>query len=239
MSIEKSRPYDSLRYIKHGDHSKPDRIWHQYYHCATTLKKFLRQVIVSLKLKNSETILDFGCSTKPYQHYFPDHCNYIGADIPGNQDAAVHILADGRLPIETASVDVVLSTQVLEHVSDPHLYLTESMRVLKKGGRLILSTHGLFVYHPDPVDYWRWTSAGLRKLVEDAGFKIVGEEGLVGAAAAALQFFQDSTSTKLPWFLSKFYFVIFQLMIMLADWTYKPAERQRDAWDFTILAIKP
>ena len=44
----------------------------------------------------------------------------------------------------------------------PARYLAECFRVLRPGGRLLLSTHGMFVYHPDPDDYWRWTCAGLR-----------------------------------------------------------------------------
>ncbi len=59
----------------------------------------------------------------------------------------------------------MLSTQVLEHVTDPRLYLAECHRVLRPGGPLLLSTHGIMVYHPDPVDYWRWTGAGLQRAV--------------------------------------------------------------------------
>ena len=57
----------------------------------------------------------------------------------------------------TTSFDAVLSTQVLEHVADPGALPAERFRVLRPGGRLLLSTHGIFVYHPDPDDYWRWT----------------------------------------------------------------------------------
>ncbi len=44
----------------------------------------------------------------------------------------------------------------------PGLYLSECFRVLRPGGQLLLSTHGVFPYHPDPVDLWRWTCEGLR-----------------------------------------------------------------------------
>ena len=76
------------------------------------------------------------------------------------------------VPAELADYDCVLSTQVLEHVLSPTAYLAEAYRVLRPGGHLLLSTHGLFEDHFCPYDYWRWTVYGLRKLVEETGFKI-------------------------------------------------------------------
>ena len=35
------------------------------------------------------------------------------------------------------------------------------------GGRVLASTHGVQVYHPSPVDYWRWTHDGLTRLFAD------------------------------------------------------------------------
>lgn len=42
------------------------------------------------------------------------------------------------LPFEDASFDLVYSAFVLEHVSDPELFLKEAIRVLKKGGSLVI-----------------------------------------------------------------------------------------------------
>jgi SAM-dependent methyltransferase len=90
-----------------------------------------------------------------------------------------------------------LSTQHLEHVDDPDLVLAELHRVLAPGGTLLLSTHGVWVYHPDPHDLWRWTEEGLRTLFERHGFVVervhrqgevvVAAVGLVAAPVAALQ----------------------------------------------------
>ena len=92
----------------------------------------------------------------------------------------------------------MLSTQVLEHVSDPRLYLAEAFRVLRPGGRMLLSTHGTFSYHPDPVDYWRWTCAGLRRIVVAEGFEVERFEGIVGMGATGLQLFQESIYYRHP-----------------------------------------
>jgi SAM-dependent methyltransferase len=83
---------------------------------------------------------------------------------------------------------VVLSTQQLEHVSDPASVLAEAHRVLRSSGRLLLSTHGVWVHHPDPLDLWRWTEEGLCTLIERAGFRVerVHRQGEFVAAAAVL-----------------------------------------------------
>ena len=70
------------------------------------------------------------------------------------------------LPVEDASFDVVLCTQVLEHCDDPAQAVRELRRVTAPGGRVLASTHGVQVYHPSPEDYWRWTHAGLRRLFD-------------------------------------------------------------------------
>ena len=71
-----------------------------------------------------------------------------------------------RCPSRTRSFDVVLCTQVLEHCDDPAQAVRELRRVTAPGGRVLASTHGVQVYHPSPVDYWRWTHEGLRRLFE-------------------------------------------------------------------------
>ena len=116
-------------------------------------------------------MLDFGCADVPYRHFFGRDVQYVGADLPGNPLASVALNPDGTLPVEDDGFDGLMSTQVLEHVIDPALYLSECFRVLRPGGRMLLSTHGVFVYHPDPQDLWRWTCEGLKKVVTDAGHR--------------------------------------------------------------------
>ena len=56
----------------------------------------------------------------------------------------------------------------------------------------------MMVYHPDPDDYWRWTCAGLKHAVGQAGFEIVRFEGIMGLAATGLQLVQDAVYWELP-----------------------------------------
>lgn len=120
---------------------------------------------------SSSRVLDYGCGGSPYRALFGD-CLYHRADLIGGADLDFEYDADARLPSELMNYDCVLSSQVLEHVQDPANYLKECYRVLRSGGRLILTTHGSFEDHACPHDYWRWTTQGLHQIIEEAGLKV-------------------------------------------------------------------
>ena len=65
-----------------------------------------------------------------------------GPPIPSSSSGCVPI--DGPLPLEDNSFDVVWASEVIEHVADTGRWLSEVRRVLKPGGRLLLTTpsHG-------------------------------------------------------------------------------------------------
>jgi SAM-dependent methyltransferase len=134
----------------------------------------LADLLLGLKTlipSNIARILDYGCGGSPYRPLF-GACTYDRADLAGHLAVNFEYGPDSRLPVELGDYDCVLSTQVLEHVLSPTTYLAEAYRVLKPGGHLLLSTHGLFEDHACPYDYWRWTAYGLRKVVEETGFKV-------------------------------------------------------------------
>jgi SAM-dependent methyltransferase len=113
-------------------------------------------------------VLDVGCGDRPYQSLFADAAEVVGFDVPGNPHADLHGSIDA-LPVADASFDVVLCLQVLEHVPDPQAAVRELRRAVRPGGRVLLSTHGVAPYHPNPEDLWRWTHTGLERLFLTSG----------------------------------------------------------------------
>ena len=113
-------------------------------------------------------IIDVGCGDRPYEGLLGGATAVVGFDIPGNPHADLHGSIDA-IPVEDASFDVVLCLQVLEHVEDPAAAVRELRRIVKPGGRVLLSTHGVYPFHPNPDDFWRWTHAGLELLFRDNG----------------------------------------------------------------------
>lgn len=215
------------------------RPWHRYAHHIRVLPARLEALAADLRPPPQARILDYGCADAPYRDFFARDADYVGADLPGNPYASIDLNPDATVPAEDGSFDVVLSTQVLEHVSDPSLYLSECFRVLCPGGRLLLSTHGVFVYHPDPVDYWRWTCAGLRRVVNDAGFEIERFEGIIGLAATGLQLFQDAVLHRLPRRMRPLLAVCIQTLAGLADRLESQASRDLNGQVFGLVAVKP
>ncbi|MGH3072897.1 MAG: class I SAM-dependent methyltransferase [Gaiellaceae bacterium] len=117
----------------------------------------------------SYRVLDVGCGPKPYYPFFAERASeYVGVDIVENPAAELRGPVEA-LPVPDGVFDLVLCTQVLEHCDDPAQAVSELRRVTAPGGRVLASTHGTWVYHPSPQDYWRWTHAGLARLFEQNG----------------------------------------------------------------------
>src|SRR5262245_24305583 len=125
-------------------------VWH-----LRLLRGKLQRIVESEMLPPGDKLLDYGCGAKPYRSLFSaKFALYVGADFEENENADIVVGPHGHLPCEDASIDCVLSSQVLEHTEDPQSYLKEAHRVLRTGGSLVLSAPGVWVYHPQPLDHW-------------------------------------------------------------------------------------
>lgn len=138
-------------------------------------------------------LLDYGCGGSPYRSLFPN-ATYIRADFTPCTGLDFLLPADSTIPPGADSFDMVLSTQVLEHVSEPAHYISECFRVLNPGGSLLLTTHGLYEEHGCPYDFQRWTADGLRLLLEKAGFEVAAVQKLTCGPRAICFFVNNGLS---------------------------------------------
>lgn len=118
---------------------------------------------------------------------------YIGLeyDSPENRvNKRADIYYDGQtIPLEDASLDGVLSTQTLEHVPNPTRIINEWARVLRPGGYLLLTVPFIWPEHEMPFDFQRYTTNGLRLMLEKGGFEIIAQERLLCDCRAPAQLF--------------------------------------------------
>jgi SAM-dependent methyltransferase len=212
-------------------------IWYWNRQALLKLRQAIRSYLTDARITGGASVVELGCGNRAYEHIVRDcGARYVGADLEGNSHADLIIGSDGCLPVPAAQFDAVLSTQVLEHVENPAAYLAEARRVLRPGGALILSTHGVWEYHPSPGDYWRWTGSGLRKLLEEQQFRVELFSGVLGPLPMALQLAQDTIRRRIPGFLRKPFCLVMQWLIAATDRLHSNAIRERDAMIFVVLA---
>jgi SAM-dependent methyltransferase len=137
------------------------------YAVRAPLARWLREeAVLAAQRERRPRLLDVGCGIKPYEPFFAGAvAEYVGVDV-ANPAAELEGTVEA-IPVPDASFDLVLCTQTLEHVDDPGRAVAELRRVVAPGGRVLASTHGVQVYHPNPGDYWRWTHAGLERLFRE------------------------------------------------------------------------
>ena len=161
-------------------------------HDAYTLARLagaLREVVAGLgeRLRAGQRVVDLGAGDAPYRPLFAaSGAVYTACDFGTAAD--VTLVPGEPVPLGDACADVVVSFQVLEHVWDLDAYLGEARRLLRDDGRLVLSTHGTWPYHPHPTDFRRWTRDGLLAELRTRGFEVLSARALLGPLAWTTQF---------------------------------------------------
>lgn len=121
-------------------------------------------------------VLDLGCGASPYRATFEERAaRWITLDLEPAHRPGVVARAES-LPFPDASFDVVLSSQVLQLMDDPQAAGREIERVLKPGGKLLL-TVPLFWPQDDDAPEHRFGETGLVSLFPGLEATSVEEQG--------------------------------------------------------------
>jgi len=128
-------------------------------------------------------ILDVGCGGQPYRKYC-GHLVYRAHDF-GQLDAPSQIIERNyghldyvsdvsHIPEKDCAFDAILCTEVLEHVPDPVGAIKEMARLLKSGGRLILTAPLAAFLHQKPYHFYGgFTPFWYERFVSEAGFRTI------------------------------------------------------------------
>lgn len=118
---------------------------------------------------------DVGCGEQPLRDLITKlGGKYVGLDVQQNARGTVQILADiTDVPVSDACFDVVLCSEVLEHVADTTAAFAELARVCKRGGSVILTTPFAYPLHEEPHDFVRLTPYHIRKAARSNSLDVV------------------------------------------------------------------
>lgn len=133
------------------------------------------------KVPPGSHVIDVGAGSCPYRGLFA-HCEYRSHDFAklppdqfsgrqgyGQLDYICDILS---IPVPDATFDVILCTEVLEHVDEPIQALREFARILKPNGKLLLTAPLGSGLHQDPHHFYGgYTPYWYRKFLGEVGFK--------------------------------------------------------------------
>ena len=84
--------------------------------------------------------------------------------------------------------DMVLMTEVLEHLERLVEVLKEAHRVLKQAEKFVITMPFLYGVHADPQDFQRWTADKIRRELENIGFAVERLEPMGGLFAVIYDF---------------------------------------------------
>lgn len=163
-----SKPWKTKGYITYR------RFWLDA--CLTAASNEMRGTVLDLGGKRENKRGTF----KPPEHKAREWW-YLNLDLSTHPDIYADVT---QTPLQTASVDCILCTEVLEHLSDPQMCVDEIYRLLCDDGLVFASTPFFYPVHADPYDFQRFTEDGLRHLFREFKsvqvFRMGGYFGVLG-----------------------------------------------------------
>ena len=118
--------------------------------------------------------MDCGAGKVPFYGVYKDLvsdiiCTDWGSSRHDLQHIDKEVDLSEKLPFKASSIDTILLADVLEHLSNPQLLLSESERILRTNGHILIFVPFLYWLHEQPHDYYRYTEHALTNLIESSG----------------------------------------------------------------------
>jgi SAM-dependent methyltransferase len=152
----------------------------QEFFVTPLLRKFIEESLESIGVpKEGPKVLDIGAGECPLREKLEQlGYRYLSLDIEQNSLRTIDYVAriDRTLPdllISHGGFDLLILTEVLEHVPDWQTSFQNLAKLLKPGGYCIITTPFFYMLHEEPYDFWRPTDHALRSFAESNGLEVV------------------------------------------------------------------
>lgn len=159
---------------------------------SLAIDDFLRREFAAMPTRGTACLLDLGCGTRPYVGLYAERFGWSVAGDFEQRTADLDVRLDATaLPFANHSFDLVLFSEVVEHVSEAEKALAEIARVLRPGALLLITWPFNYMIHEDPRDYVRFTEFGMARLLHKHGMemeKVVYRGGLLTLLVAISEF---------------------------------------------------
>ena len=144
-------------------------------------------------------VYDIGCGQKPFKDYLSGRVKvHVGVDLADGfyQPDQVDLIGTAyAVPAADAVADVVILSQVIEHLETPMVAMGEAHRLLRADGLVFLSFPFLYPIHAPPRDFMRYTEFYLADQLTSHGFEVVDTLRLGGfwyvTGMNAMMYLQD------------------------------------------------
>ena len=194
------------------------------YHLLTTSyrRRMLDADLTGACASLSGLVLDLGGERHSRRGRFrpPTRPNLHWLCLNLNPGVAPDVVGDAAcVPLASGCADAVVCTEVLEHVVQPEQVIAECSRLLKPGGRLILSMPFLARIHADPNDYQRFTAAKLVHILREADLTMetMHKQGLYFTVLAEMlkTLIREVRPTPLRWMIGALTLPVLDMLIWL------------------------
>lgn len=189
-------------------------------------------------------VLDIGCGPVPYHEVYgarttASTCVDWGQSVHGTEllDHFVDLNAPGPLPFGDAQFDSIVASDMIVHLTRPHVFMKELERIMKPGGKAFLSSPFVYWMGEYPHEYFHPSEFALRHLAIEAGFEVVHVSSYGGHADVLM----DALNKFFPHGIGNRLFLAFAKAMRWTGWPKRNRRRTdgRYAMGYAMVVRKP
>mgnify|MGYP006128920645 CR=1 FL=1 len=188
-----------------------ERIW------SPDSKNIIKKILIEKNPESPNTyVVNMGSGVESfYKKIFISFKSLIRIGIP--HSGYVNAYSDAMsLPLKSNSVDLFISSSVIEHLPDPEKAVSELFRTIKPGGLVYAEIPFIGAYHMAPNDYQRYTISGIEALFSRHGFLFQNKGICSGPVTAVVLLVQHAIVEAIPFGPIQF------LLRVILTWLFHP-----------------